>query len=51
MLIAGMFRLIDIEIDDKSFFDKNVTDVKISKRDDAVKEPESQKYLKSRAKT
>tara|TARA_R110002060_G_scaffold9960_1_gene14884 strand:- start:571 stop:798 length:228 start_codon:yes stop_codon:yes gene_type:complete len=42
MLIAGMFRLIDIEIDDKSFFDKNVTDVKISKRDDAVKEPESE---------
>ncbi|KAH9209688.1 hypothetical protein DL95DRAFT_466542 [Leptodontidium sp. 2 PMI_412] len=34
------FELIDIEIDDKSFFDKNVTDVKISKRDDAVEEPE-----------
>ncbi|PVH81453.1 hypothetical protein DL98DRAFT_571095 [Cadophora sp. DSE1049] len=34
------FELIDIEIDEKSFFDKNVTDVKISKRDDAVEEPE-----------
>ncbi|KAG4439899.1 hypothetical protein IFR05_004623 [Cadophora sp. M221] len=34
------FELIDIEIDDKSFFDKNVMDVKISKRYDAEEEPE-----------
>lgn len=42
MLIIGISRLIDIEIDEKSFFDKNVTDVKMSKRDDAVEEPESE---------
>ena len=35
-------RCIDTEIDDQSFFDKNVTDVKISKRLEAVEEPESE---------
>ncbi|KAK0118022.1 hypothetical protein ONS95_012333 [Cadophora gregata] len=34
------FELIDIEIEEKSFFDKNVSDVKISKREDAVEEPD-----------